>query len=70
VCRTSEMTHIGVGSDVTTNINVSSAQNCCYVFWKSQLHLLAHRLDILMELFCGFPQTIQATAGTVPQIRP
>ena len=62
--------YMGVGSDVTTNINVSSVQKCCFVFGKPQLHLLAHRLDNVMELFCGFPQTIQLTAGTVPQIRP
>ena len=48
----------------------TSVYNCCFVFGKSQLQFLDHRLIILMEPFCGFPETIQPTGGTVPQIRP
>jgi len=57
----------------TFNVHIRTSLRHCVVFGApyfffgmSQVWTSAHRLAILAQVYCGFPQALNANAGIVP----
>lgn len=46
----------------------SSTWNPCWIFWRSQVQISTWRLDVLIEVYRSFLQTLQENTGLVPHI--